>query len=709
MQKINDKLYNWASIIDPNTLEQARTTSTMPFIYPHVALMPDAHLGKGSTVGSVIPTMGAIMPAAVGVDIGCFTGDTKIPLLDGTQKSLKELTEAGEPVYVYSLNESLNIVVGEATPKLTRNNAELMEVVISGGETIRCTPDHQFMMLDGSYKEAKDLEVFNSLMPLYRSYESKDGYEHVKTSRGTGIATHKMVAEQFLEKKNKTDVVHYKDIQWFNNTPENLIYLTPNEHSKYHRGVKECNTHWHSKSFDEKRVEALHNKATTKEGHEYYSERGTKNIKSYMENNHDQFLASVADNGERGKRYLVKYNTSEEGKAKSSEIANRMYSCEICGVEVKGGLGLHQHRKSVHGTNHKVLFTKKLDIREDVYCLTVPQYGNFALAAGVFVHNCGMIAVRTQFSENDLERHGLPALRHSIERSIPLSKGGQNQQYTATARTRIVALEKMYAASGGEVKFLDKLAKDWRLQLGSLGSGNHFIEISLDEAKNVWLFLHSGSRGIGNKLATHHIAIAQKLMKQYFISLPDKDLSYLSEGTPEFDSYIRDLNWAQQFALYNREEMMDRVIKDFSHWIGTPIQEQERINCHHNFTTKRQIFGKNVWLSRKGAIEATEGKMGLIPGSMGTASYVVEGKGNPMSLSSAPHGAGRVYSRGKARETFTVEQLRESMKGIEYRNTDAFIDEIPAAYKDVDVVMKDAEDLVYIRHTLRQIVNVKGD
>jgi tRNA-splicing ligase RtcB len=172
---------------------------------------------------------------------------------------------------------------------------------------------------------------------------------------------------------------------------------------------------------------------------------------------------------------------------------------------------------------------------------------------------------------------------------------------------------------------------------------------------------------------------------------------------------MRDLRWAQKFALLNREEMMDRVIGCFEAWLGEPVTESERINCHHNFTQQENHFGKNVWVSRKGAIEASEGRPGLIPGSMGTASYVVEGKGDKLSLNSSPHGAGRAHSRSAARRTFTAEDLRTAMKGIEYRDTDAFIDEIPAAYKDIDQVMADAADLVEVRHTLRQIVNVKGD
>jgi tRNA-splicing ligase RtcB len=334
----------------------------------------------------------------------------------------------------------------------------------------------------------------------------------------------------------------------------------------------------------------------------------------------------------------------------------------------------------------------------------IPTLGAIIPAAVGVDIGCGMIAVKTQFKTADLKGKNLSALRHSIERSIPLSAGNANRRLTETAKVRVAELESVAPRN------YDNITKgDWRLQLGSLGSGNHFIEVSLDEEDNVWLFLHSGSRGIGNQLATRHIREAQQYTAKNRITVPDRDLAYLVEGTPEFDAYIADLIWAQKFALANREEMMDRVIKDFQHWYGEPIQELERINCHHNFTQRENHFGRNVWLSRKGAILASEGTLGLVPGSMGTASYVVAGKGNKLALDSSPHGAGRNYSRSAARKKFSQEQLRAAMKGIEYRDTDAFIDEIPQAYKDIDVVMRDAADLVEVRHTLRQILNVKGD
>ncbi|MBW9110268.1 RtcB family protein [Microbacterium ureisolvens] len=336
----------------------------------------------------------------------------------------------------------------------------------------------------------------------------------------------------------------------------------------------------------------------------------------------------------------------------------------------------------------------------------IPTLGAIMPAAVGVDIGCGMIAVRTQFTKAQLAERDLTHLREQIERAVPLSAGRDNRKVVATAEPRVAELEEL--ARNAEFDPA-RYAGHWRLQLGSLGSGNHFIEVSVDELDRVWMFLHSGSRGVGNKIAMHHIGVAQRLAKQWWIELPDPDLAYLVEGTPEFRAYIRELRWAQHFALLNREEMMDRVARQLSETMGAPVIEHERINCHHNFTESEKHFGKQVWVSRKGAIQADAGRPGLIPGSMGTASYVVEGLGNPLSLNSSPHGAGREFSRTAARRTFTHEQLRAAMTGIEFRDTDAFIDEIPQAYKPIDRVMSDAADLVVVRHTLRQLVNVKGD
>jgi tRNA-splicing ligase RtcB len=337
----------------------------------------------------------------------------------------------------------------------------------------------------------------------------------------------------------------------------------------------------------------------------------------------------------------------------------------------------------------------------------IPTEGAIMPAAVGVDIGCGMIAHRTNLTKADIADYDLSFLRKDIEGRIPLSAGNYNKSYYDDRTWNSVAqLEDLAHAANFDPK---TYSPNWFNQLGTLGSGNHFVEVSLDEEDRVWLFLHSGSRGVGNKIAVHHIKVAQEQMKRWYISLPDPDLSYLVEGTPEFDRYIAELRWAQSFALMNREEMMRRVEDAVEEWLKGDFDIDETVNCHHNYTVKENHFGREVWLSRKGAIDAHSGVAGLIPGSMGTRSYVVEGLGNPLALNSAPHGAGREYSRSAARKVFTSIQLEAAMEGIEYRKTDAFLDEIPQAYKDIDVIMRDAQDLVKVKHTLRQIVNVKGD
>ena len=332
----------------------------------------------------------------------------------------------------------------------------------------------------------------------------------------------------------------------------------------------------------------------------------------------------------------------------------------------------------------------------------IPTLGAIIPAAVGVDIGCGMMAVRTQYRADELPADR-SALHAEISAAIPLSAGRYNRRVQASAEPRVEELRDLDGSDQA-----DAIAPNWPLQLGSLGSGNHFIEVSVDEQDRVWLFLHSGSRGVGNKLASKHIGVAQQQCERRWIELPDRDLAYLVEGEPEFRSYLTALRWAQRFAYLNREEMMDRVIAAFSAWHG-PVEVTESVNCHHNYTEREKHFGKEVWLSRKGAISAEVGQPGLIPGSMGTASYVVVGKGNRLSLNSSPHGAGRNYSRSRARKLFDRADLDRRMVGIAWGRSDAFLDEHPDAYKDIDTVMTDAADLVEIRHTLRQIVNVKGD
>jgi tRNA-splicing ligase RtcB len=329
-------------------------------------------------------------------------------------------------------------------------------------------------------------------------------------------------------------------------------------------------------------------------------------------------------------------------------------------------------------------------------------------AVGVDI-GCGMIAVRTPLRKSEVPSAG--AIRDAIERAIPMSAGRNNRTIKATAAPRIAQLERQARDDGSTP---DKFDPQWRLALGTLGGGNHFIELAEDADGTVWVTLHSGSRGVGNRIGNYYIRAAQDICRKRGISLPDRDLAYLPDDHPVFDAYIRDLRWAQQFAFLNRNEMMDRVLAQLSRAVygeegHEPELEQQRINCHHNFTRQEEHFGETVWVTRKGAIEARRGMWAMIPGSMGARSYIVEGKSNAESFCSAPHGAGRRYSRTKARQLFTMQDLDTAMRGIEFRRSQVLLDEIPGAYKDIDQVMEYARDLVDVRYVLKQFVNVKGD
>jgi tRNA-splicing ligase RtcB (3'-phosphate/5'-hydroxy nucleic acid ligase) len=329
-------------------------------------------------------------------------------------------------------------------------------------------------------------------------------------------------------------------------------------------------------------------------------------------------------------------------------------------------------------------------------------------AVGVDI-GCGMIAVRTPLRRSDIT--DVAEVRAGIERQIPMSAGKNNSKLTVSAANRVQTLERLAKETKATP---DQYDKNWRLALGTLGGGNHFIELAEDRDGAVWLTLHSGSRGVGNKIGMHYIRVAQELCKKMRVQLPDRDLAYLPEDHPAFNAYMRDLNWAQQFALHNRNEMMDRVLAIVSHAVYGDAGRQselevQRINSHHNFTQQERHFGQDVWITRKGAIEARQANWAMIPGSMGTRSYIVVGKEHPMSFHSAPHGAGRRYSRTKARALFQMQDLREAMAGIEYRHSKELLDEIPGAYKDIDQVIENAKDLVEVKYILKQFINVKGD
>jgi tRNA-splicing ligase RtcB len=321
-------------------------------------------------------------------------------------------------------------------------------------------------------------------------------------------------------------------------------------------------------------------------------------------------------------------------------------------------------------------------------------------AVGVDI-GCGMIAARLPLTSQSLG-DDLSDLHRRIARAVP---AGVGQGHDTGAALMLPAHTRAWEKYDG-------LAATAAKQMGSLGSGNHFIEVCLDETDTVWVVLHSGSRGVGNKLAMVHIEIAKGLMREFFIKLDDPDLAYLVEGSEPFEEYISDMLWAQDYAMRNREVMLAAVLKEFNVFMGArrdDIRPIDRINCHHNFTQRERHRGKDLWITRKGAIKADLGDRGVIPGSMGTRSYIVSGLGNTAAYCSCSHGAGRRMSRSEAKRTLDPATLTTAMEGITWNgDVAALLDEHPAAYKDIDVVMENQKDLVTIDHTLHQILNYKG-
>lgn len=315
---------------------------------------------------------------------------------------------------------------------------------------------------------------------------------------------------------------------------------------------------------------------------------------------------------------------------------------------------------------------------------------------------CGMMAVKTDLDYRVVQDK-VVAIRHSIERSVPVGFDQHKHISGEIAHNRLWNTN--IALLESELK--SKAMK----QLGTLGGGNHFIELCLDEHNNVWVMLHSGSRGVGNKIATRHINDAKDLMARMFINLPDKDLAYFAMNTPQFNVYMHDLMWCQEYALENRKHMMNAVLKDLSyavHGEDGKVGITDSVNCHHNYVAREYHYGENVLVTRKGAVRAQVGDMGIIPGSMGTKSYIVRGLGNPESFNSCSHGAGRRMSRTQAQKQFTMEDFAKQTEGVECRKDAGVLDEIPGAYKDIDEVMENQKDLVEIVATLKQFLCIKG-
>ena len=329
-------------------------------------------------------------------------------------------------------------------------------------------------------------------------------------------------------------------------------------------------------------------------------------------------------------------------------------------------------------------------------------------AVGVDI-GCGMVAARLSLTANELDEKSLKKVFEQISQDVPVGRAQHADAKTLMDAVRPFepGLKVLTDRHPELLKTFGKFSK-WMNQMGTLGGGNHFIEVCLDESNQVWVMLHSGSRGIGNAIADYFIKLARADMERWMIHLPDRDLAYFPEGSEHFADYVEAVHWAQDYAFANRQSMLDLVLKGLEKHLPPFTVTTEAVNCHHNYVANEHHYGADVWVTRKGAIRAREGDLGIVPGSMGARSFIVRGKGNPESFCSSAHGAGRRMSRTEAVKRFNESDLATQTSGVICRKDKGVLDEIPGAYKDIDVVMENQKDLTEILHTLKQVVCVKG-
>ncbi|MGV3719952.1 MAG: RtcB family protein, partial [Actinomycetota bacterium] len=624
---------------EEDVFSQVRAATEFPGV-TDVVLTPDAHSGYVVPIGCVMATNGTLCQAPVGYDIGCFRGDTLIPTVGGDPRPIAELAAAGEEVYVFAIDDAQRIRVAQATARVTRRDASLVKVTLDHGEEIFCTPDHEFMLRNGSYRTAETLQPGNSLMPFY-SRRTESGHVtvcHPGTRKEQTV--HWIIARQGLlgeipSYEGQRTIIHHRNFDPADNRIDNLEFMGDRDHMAYHHAHGRHNIGAHRDKLEPARIAALAAKAKTEEGHAYFAERGTRNILKYMAERPEELKAAVADNGERGKKYLQEYNQSEKGRAKSREIANRLYTYETCGEQVKSGLGLHNHRRYQHGYNHRVVSIEPQSETADVFCLTVPGYGNFALAAGVFVHNCGMAAL---VSDVPMEKGLDHRLRLKFSQAVMERVGmgvGEGSGYDVTedrfneiVRTGANALG--YTRDNSERDYLP-VDDDWDIpaipmrrgigQLGSLGGGNHFIELQHDQNGKLVLMIHTGSRGFGHALATHFIEIGKRRLQGEAKRSGKGDKPKINAEAVYFEP--DDRNWkgyknavaaGANFAIVNRLLIMEQVARAFRRTFG---EEPELLyEISHNLAQEEPYAGGGKrWVHRKGATRALPGGHPLLQGT----------------------------------------------------------------------------------------------
>ena len=690
--------------------EQLNKLAEMPFVFKHIAVMPDVHAGIGSTVGSVIATKAAIIPAAVSVDIGCVDKDTEFLTPDGW-KTISNFND--DFVMQYDPSTGFAEFV-KPTFFIKLPCSSFYYIHTKYGVDQMLSHEHKvlYAKYDRSY-EFNKLDTISAEELANQHAKLKNGF------RGRFLTTFKLHESptDFLvsqsEEKLRIMVMVMADGHFPNENTNNCILTFKKE-----RKIKRAKQLLESANIPYSLY--VHNSVSTIRFTAPFHEKNMK----WLWKASPKELRIICDEVFHWDGNLKDRCFFTRVKESADFISYAFTACgyrAVMRMDLKEGVPDYRVfansniKVGINGTPKTVIQTVK---SEDgfKYCFTVPSGFWVMRRNGVvaMTGNCGMLAAKTNLQAKDLP-DSLLTLRNLIESAVPHGRtdnGGKNDRGAwgdVPNNVQLIWKNDLYPRFDKIIKKHQKAqAFNSMNHLGTLGTGNHFIEVCLDENQNVWVMLHSGSRGLGNRIGSYFIDLAKKEMERWFINLPNKDLAYLPEGTQYYHDYVEAVHFAQDYAKMNRAIMFESVMEAMKKIFPHVSIVETAINCHHNYVEVENHFGENVFVTRKGAVRARTTDLGIIPGSMGAKSYIVRGKGNPDSFCSCSHGAGRKMSRTEAKKKFTIQDHIEATKGVECRKDADVIDETPAAYKDIDSVMEAQKDLVEVIHTLKQVLCVKG-
>ena len=752
MIRIAENILSWCNNPEEGALKQAENISKHPWLIGNVCLMPDTHEGYGMPIGGVVALDNAICPNMVGVDIGCFTKDTKVALADGRNLTFDELIkESNKEHYGYSIDKNGNVQISKLEyPRKIRNDNKLLKITLDNNKIIKCTLDHIFYKRDCSQVEAKNLKIGDSLYPFDIQYaknvlNNAGNDEHLCIFDGKKseyVYIH-ILSDAYNERHNLTQtfykrgfVRHHKDFNKFNNNPTNIIRMLYEDHFKIHAdnikytnkigitgyiaankkhpglykraSIKRAQSTWQGKNKIINKIKAQKRFVLLNKSYEMRRKNSERqklfNTNKFSELNSQEWMKNRIKIGKIKKilNYLIQNNLEiNEYNYNNARKHFYNYSFYSKAKSLLNSLGLTFEKVANGETvkNHKIIKIEEI-AGEDVYCLTCKEFGNFALEAGVFVHNCGMLAVRTNLEEISIE--SLKKILSQIRTIIPLGFDHHKQ----SQKHDIFDLPDWEETIICKQEYISA-----QKQIGTLGGGNHFIEIQKGDDGFIWFMIHSGSRNLGYKVANYYNKIANELCLKWKQDKIVKDqIAILPIGNKETTDYIKEMNLCLKFSNANRD-LMAKFIKEIILDICPNIIFDEPINIQHNYATLENHYGKNVWVHRKGATLARKNTIGIIPGSQGTSSYIVKGLGNEASMRSCSHGAGRRMSRTKAKQELDLKTEQEKLdkKGILHairgKND---LEEASSAYKDIDVVMEEQKDLVKILVKLQPLAVVKG-